>query len=620
MKSQTAFAQRAGRLARICDAGPLDQDFPLLKALTLDAALFGRLRDAVNNYLYVTLDAYYQDRKFDPGGDFLKTERGALAGLPNITPNGLVLPKRQTAAAYNLVHQTVAGIFTAFGLADHARAVHAPVNIRLVNGRPDAAIDGRPRASAKMHSDMWAGEPAGAIMVFLPVFGAAGNTGIKWIEPLSFPQALMGPLDDFDAGAHLAEGGREYDCGLTPGVLLLADPYLIHATQKNSNNLRLSIDFRFLPAETLASDDLAPGTRLDNYLAPEDWADIGTGRVLTSDAPLADYDGPDLATSNDYAAQFPIKFIDGEPRRITAGDLARLLDMEIAGEAAPAGEAVPSGLEYQNLDAAETAVIQKRARDILRDAKLTAAGPGTIGNWQRGWGEILERVREMGVSEATLAPQYFRHDVLRLDGRYIRAADTGFEPRLYAAMRAALFQQLFAGLSEVIEFGCGTGQNLYQLHRLLPGLRLTGADWAQPSQELIRLIGRAENAPMDGVRFDMASLEGAENLAIEPGAGIMTLHAMEQLGANFAPFLDYLIGLKPAIVLHLEPIAELYDASNPFDAAALAYHAKRGYLTGLLGALKSHAAAGRIEILKIHRSGFGSTFHEAYSIVVWRAG
>ena len=136
MKSQTAFADRAGRLARICGAAPLDQDFPLLKALILDKAMFGGLREAVNHYLYVTLDAYYRDRKFDLGGDLVEIERDALAGLPNITPNGLVLPKRQTCAAYNLVHQAVAGIFNAFGLAAHASAVHAPVNIRLVNGRP----------------------------------------------------------------------------------------------------------------------------------------------------------------------------------------------------------------------------------------------------------------------------------------------------------------------------------------------------------------------------------------------------------------------------------------------------------------------------------------------------
>jgi hypothetical protein len=310
MKPPTAFADRAARLARICGAAHLAQDFPLLKSLSLGAAMLTRLRNAVNLYLYVTLDAYYPERGFDLSGDLIETERQAVTGLPNITPNGLVLPKRQTYAAYNLVHQTVARIFGAFGLPAHARGVHAPVNIRLVDGRADAAIDGRPRASAKMHSDMWAGEPAGAIMVFLPVFGAAGKNGIKWVEPAAPNEDFMRPLEDFDAGAHLTQGGREYDSELRPGTLLLADPFLIHATQKNSDGLRLSIDFRFIPKQSLASDEAAPGTRNGNYLAPGDWADIGQGRMLTSDAPLAGYDGPDINTSNDYAAEFPIKRID----------------------------------------------------------------------------------------------------------------------------------------------------------------------------------------------------------------------------------------------------------------------------------------------------------------------
>ncbi|MAF47755.1 MAG: hypothetical protein QGH73_10755 [Rhodospirillales bacterium] len=315
MKTKTAFSGRADRLSRICGGAPVNQDFPLLKSLPLDAGPYARLGNAVNHYLYVTLDAYYQDRTFDIsgdlGGDLIDSERDALAGLPNITPNGLVLPKRQTYLAYNLVHRVVADIFGALGFAADAAAVHAPVNIRLVNGRPNPAIDGRPRASAKMHSDMWAGEPAGAIMVFLPVFGDFGQNGVTWIEPVSFPEEFMGPLDDFDAGAHLTEGGRQYDAAFVPGEIMLADPYLIHATQKNSDSLRLSIDFRFIPNQTLASDGLAPGTRLGNYLPTADWADIGNGRLLTSEAPLIDYTGPDIATSNDYAAPFPIKRIDG---------------------------------------------------------------------------------------------------------------------------------------------------------------------------------------------------------------------------------------------------------------------------------------------------------------------
>jgi hypothetical protein len=300
-----------------------------------------------------------------------------------------------------------------------------------------------------------------------------------------------------------------------------------------------------------------------------------------------------------------------ETLSIGADDLARLLDMDGVAEA-------PDGLDYQILESSEAALAAKRARDILLDPALSSAGPDAIGRWERGWGEILERVRRDGVSESNLAPQYFHHHVLRLEGRYIRAANTNFEPRLYAALRAALFQDLFAGLGQVVEFGCGTGQNLLQLHRLFPGLRLTGADWAAPSQDLVGLIAAAEGAPMDAVRFDMGTLEGREDLSIEPGAAIMTLHAMEQLGANFDAFLDYLIGLHPAVALHVEPIAEWYDTEDPFDATALAYHKKRGYLAGFLPALQARAAAGQIEILKTRRTGFGSTFHEAYSIVVWR--
>jgi len=303
-----------------------------------------------------------------------------------------------------------------------------------------------------------------------------------------------------------------------------------------------------------------------------------------------------------------------EACRLTAYDLANMLAMEPAEITA-----APEGLEYRELEPSEAATTENHAREILSEAKLTIAGPAMIGRWQRGWDEILDRVHKNGVSEATLAPQYFRHEVFRLDGRYIRAAKAGFELRLYAAIRAALFPYLFSGLNHVTEFGCGTGLNLFHLNRLLPGLKIIGTDWAESSQELVSLIANAESADMEGIRFDMGTLKDSETLVTEPGSGIMTLHAMEQLGTRFGRFLDYLISLKPAAVLHLEPIAELYDEADPFDRAALAYHRKRGYLEGFLPALEARNAAGDIEILKIHRTGFGSTFHEAYSIIVWRA-
>ena len=304
------FPDRAQRLDNICSGFQLSQDFPLLKAATLEATLRTKLRNAVNLYLYSALDAFYHDRSFNLGENLFETARKDILGLPNITPNGLILPKKSTFFSYNIIHATVAEIFETLGLQEHVHLAHAPINLRLVDGAPNPEIDGRPRASVKMHSDMWAGEPASAIMVFLPVFGEYGKIGVKWIEPVHFPEHLLGPLDDFDEGVKVIDGGAEYDAPLTPGEIVLADPYLVHATQKDAIGLRLSVDFRFIPHEQVASDARSPGTRLHNYHSYQKWADIGRNLVLTTDAPLVPFTGKDEGQSNDYAAEFNILKLD----------------------------------------------------------------------------------------------------------------------------------------------------------------------------------------------------------------------------------------------------------------------------------------------------------------------
>ena len=302
----TAFPERAERLAGIVDGLDVVVDYPLLKAVRLPDALMKRLRNAVNLYLYATLDSYYRDRVFDLNGELLVSAAAEIRELPNITPNGLILAKKQNYLAYNMVHSVAVDVFTALGLPRHVRSIHAPINLRLVDGS-DRRFDGRPRASAKWHSDMWAGEPAAAVICFLPVFGQIGKLGVRWIEPNSFPRDLARPLDDFRDGESIIAGGTEYTVPFDPGVMIFSDPFLVHATQRDSLDLRLSVDFRFVAREGIASDALAPGTRQENYLSYEDWAEIGRSRVLTTDAPLEPYTGPDIATANEYAAPFAIR-------------------------------------------------------------------------------------------------------------------------------------------------------------------------------------------------------------------------------------------------------------------------------------------------------------------------
>ena len=311
MKALTSFADRANRLDNIAKCMPsVHGNFPLLKIARISSKHLDKLKHTVNLYLHSCLKTFYTGRSFKFEDSVLSSYRREINDLPNITPNGLILPKKETYKIYNQIHAGVADILDSMDLEPHIQSVHAPINIRLVDGKPNPLIDTRPRASVKMHSDMWAGEPANAIMCFLPIIGDHQNIGVKWIEPRNFPSSYRRPLNYFDEGSHLVIGGRQYIAGFNPGDLFLADPFLLHATQKDSPGMRLSLDFRFISSKILPSDKYTPGTRQKNYKSYPEWLSIGKTLSLVSEEPLGAYKGKDDPTKNDYAAKFRIVSLD----------------------------------------------------------------------------------------------------------------------------------------------------------------------------------------------------------------------------------------------------------------------------------------------------------------------
>lgn len=186
-------------------------------------------------------------------------------------------------------------------------------------------------------------------------------------------------------------------------------------------------------------------------------------------------------------------------------------------------------------------------------------------------------------------PDYFS-DIVRYNGEFYEAP--GFERKHLASLREELYSYF---QDEVSEFGCGSGQNL----KPLIGRKLHGYDWAESAIDRVKSFAHAE-------RFDMFH---PRPLGLK--GGVLTVHAMEQLGDKFGPFLQFLLDEKPSICVHIEPIEELYE-DNLLDDLALSYHRKRRYLSGFLTALKGK------DILEVRRTYVGSLFHEAYSVIVWK--
>ncbi len=308
---------------------------------------------------------------------------------------------------------------------------------------------------------------------------------------------------------------------------------------------------------------------------------------------------------------------DAVDERFDSARVARLtgLDHQTVVETL---KSYPINLPFRRLNRDERDTIVLSAVKENERTDFIRAGRDDPSRWERGWGEVLARVRDRGISYENLRPQYFRYETVRLDGDYARVDTGDFEFQCFQAFLRTLAKRWLTDCDRIVEFGCGTGSNLMLLGETLPDRQLFGCDWAGPSVELLQLIAKARALNLSGARFNMLTCQGAGDLPELSGSACMTLHSMEQLGETFSPFLDFLLASQARICFHIEPLVELYDETALFDALAIRYHRRRNYLSGFVPAVRAAAAAGRAELLDLRRLKLGSVFHEGYSLLIWR--
>ncbi len=279
--------------------------------------------------------------------------------------------------------------------------------------------------------------------------------------------------------------------------------------------------------------------------------------------------------------------------------------------------------KFSELDLSYTEISnEQRDEAILKiietlDSDLSKSGPHRVSDWEKGWGENLRDYLESKELKDSV-PKYFgKIPYIRWKQRWILPKNKDMEYQLLALIIEFIVDKYLGENDSIYEFGCGTGHNLIRIREALPYSYLHGLDWVESSQELINMISlNTSDKLLEASKFDF--FDPNTHFSLRENSVALTIASLEQTGRDFKKFVDYLIGQKPRLVIHIEPLWEPLDDKNLLDNLSVRYFRKRNYLDGLILYLREKQVEGKLELIDLKRTFVGSFFIDGYSIAVWR--
>ncbi len=504
---------------------------------------------------------------------------------------------------------------------------HALQDVAVMRALPDITIFHPADAATAAATARLAYENAGPVYVRLD----------KGIQPQFYDESA-----DFSSGMTLLKEGRDITI-IATGIMVPHAFKIIEKLARNGIDAGVIDIYRLKPInETLLLSLVAKSARLATLEEHSIIGGLGSAvsEILTDagcDTPLRRfglseqgcagygdrewmhrYYGLDPGSvSQSILDWFKEGSIISAQSTLTLDDFARLLGTTVEDIPETCRELI-SGMDltYIPLNAAETETILLRALKTIESGDLAKVGAERKPIWEKGWSENFQDFTASGYDLNTLLPKFVKsNEVMRLIDHYVMPSSANFETSLVKVLRCYLFRKYFEDVQAIYEFGCGTGLNLADLAKMFPDKQLYGLDWSKTAVEIVEKIAETQHFNLSGTLFDMFSPD--HSLLIPTGSAVFTIGAMEQLGTDFEPFLQFLRDKSFSICINIETSYELYDQDKLFDYVAAKYLEKRGYLRGYLARLQQLAGEGKIDIIKMQKS-FGSLYHDGYSFVVWK--
>jgi hypothetical protein len=294
-----------------------------------------------------------------------------------------------------------------------------------------------------------------------------------------------------------------------------------------------------------------------------------------------------------------------------------MIDVSVAQFLAPTFGAervgiLPDRIARKRLLLQEVTKIDEYIQQCNQDSvTLKTSGEHRKSDWELGWsGHGIYS----GGGDYDNLPFYFKNNThIRANGSAYKDLSGFAELDILRALQAVVFHEALAvfRVRAIFEYGCGTGSNIQFLRDLYPAFDFYASDWVVSARE--NLLRRGLVIPEQVFildYFDSTTFVGANQPYVA-----FTNASLEQTGDRFEPFIDYLIGHTNCVGgIHIEPIREILDLSNPLNRQSYDYAQRRNYLKDFSVVMSKKSS---IKIIDLTDFGLGSRLISGYQVLVW---
>ncbi len=220
--------------------------FLLLYEISFDKNDHKKLKNLIYKYISKSLNVYFNINLKSKSVNILKYEK-LILNLPNITPNGVIVPKKEIIQEYTNIQNYLIKIMDKYKL-DSIIKTFEICDVRLMRSNKSNYNAKRSYSSSNVHSDNWSGNPCDA-KIAMYIDGDKKNT-IEFYKPKKINNKFFDKKNDYKKA--IQDYGFKKIKEMNVNKITIFDQACLHKTKNKNCGIRLSIDFGIILKENIS--------------------------------------------------------------------------------------------------------------------------------------------------------------------------------------------------------------------------------------------------------------------------------------------------------------------------------------------------------------------------------